>query len=46
MKQKKKLKPKEIMNLIILSYEKFFRNLNSYNFLYFKKRAGLMVLDK
>ena len=36
---------KEIINLIISSYEKFFINLNSYNYEHFKKKADLMVLN-
>ena len=34
----------KIINLIISSYEKFFNNLNSYNYLNFKKKADLMLL--
>ena len=34
---------KKIINLIILSYEKFFFNLNSYNYKDFKKKAEMMV---
>ena len=34
---------KEIINQIIFSYEKFFLNLNSYNFNNFKKKADLMA---
>ena len=42
-----KTKPKiiEIINLIISSYEKFFKNLNSYNYTNFKKKADLMILN-
>ena len=36
---------KEIINLIISSYEKFFINLNSYNYEHFKKKADSMVLN-
>ena len=36
---------KEIIDLIISSYEKFFINLNSYNYEHFKKKADLMVLN-
>ena len=36
---------KEIIDLIIFSYEKFFINLNSYNYEHFKKKADLMVLN-
>ena len=37
---------KEIIYLIISSYEKFFMNLNSYNFLHFKKKADLIALNQ
>ena len=40
---RKKPSIKKIINLIILSYEKFFFNLNSYNYKDFKKRAEMMV---
>ena len=36
---------KEIIDLIISSYEKFFIDLNSYNYGHFKKQADLMVLN-
>ena len=36
---------KEIIDLLISSYEKFFINLNSYNYEHFKKKADLMVLN-
>ena len=36
---------KDIMNLIIFSYEKFFIDLSSYNYGYFKKQAYLMTLN-
>ena len=36
---------KNIMDLIIFSYEKFFIDLNSYNYGYFKKQAYLMTLN-
>jgi len=42
---KKKPTIKEIIDLIISSYEKFFIDLNSYNYGYFKKRANLMALN-
>ena len=42
---KKKPSIKEIVNLIISSYEKFFINLHSYNYTDFKKKAELMVSD-
>ena len=40
-----KIKPpiREIMDKIIFSYENFFLNLNSYNYLSFKKKADLMA---
>ena len=42
-----KLKPeiKEILNLIISSYERFFINLNSYNYVDFKQKADFMALN-
>ena len=42
-----KIKPSimEIMDKIVFSYEKFFLNLNSYNYLSFKKRADLMAAN-
>ena len=42
---KKKPKIKEIMDLIVSSYEKFFINLNSYNYEHFKKKADLLALN-
>jgi len=42
---KKKPTIEEIINLIILSYEKFFINLNSYDYKDFKKKAELMTLN-
>ena len=42
---KKEPKIKEIIDLIIFSYEKFFINLNSYNYEHFKKKADLMALN-
>ena len=36
---------KEIIDLIISSYEKFFINLNSYNYEHFKKKADSMALN-
>ena len=36
---------KEMIDLIISSYEKFFINLNSYNYEHFKKKADSMVLN-
>ncbi len=40
---KKKPKIREIINLIIRSYEKFFNDLNIYNFENFKKKAESMA---
>ena len=42
-----KIKPpiREIMDKIIFSYEKFFLNLNSYNYLSFKRKADLMAIN-
>ena len=42
---KKKPEIKEIIDLIILSYEKFFVDLNFYNYESFKKKAESMVLN-
>tara|TARA_B100000315_G_scaffold218011_1_gene219015 strand:- start:1044 stop:1628 length:585 start_codon:yes stop_codon:yes gene_type:complete len=42
---KKKPSIKEMIRLIISSYEEFFFNLNSYNYTDFKKRADLMALN-
>ena len=42
---KKKPKIKEIIDLIISSYEKFFVDLNSYDYVHFKKKADLMALN-
>jgi len=39
---KKRPKIKEIIDIIISSYEDFFINLNSYNYLNYKKKAELM----
>jgi len=41
----KKPKINEIIDLIISSYEKFFIDLNSYNYEHFKKKADLMALN-
>ena len=41
----KKPKINEIIDLIISSYEKFFIDLNSYNYKHFKKKADLMALN-
>ena len=40
---KKIQKIKEIIDLIISSYEKFFVDLNSYDYLHFKSKANLMA---
>ena len=45
LQSKKRPKIEEIIDLIISSYEKFFVNLNSYNYVYFKKKADLMALN-
>ena len=42
---KKKPKIKEILDFIIASYEKFFVDLNSYNYKHFKEKADLMALN-
>ena len=42
----KKLSTEEIINLIISSYEKFFIDLNSYNYLNFREKIDLMKLTK
>ena len=34
---------KELINILVLSYEKFFNNLSSYNFKDYKKKVHLMV---
>jgi len=39
---KKKPTSKEIINLLIISYENFFNELDSYNFINFKTKAELM----
>ena len=36
----------EIIEMIIISYEKFFNNIKSYDYVYYKKKANLMVLEK
>ena len=41
----KRPKINEIIDLIISSYEKFFIDLNSYNYEHFKKKADLMALN-
>ena len=41
----KKPKIMAIINLIISSYEKFFINLNSYDYENFKKRAELLAIN-
>ena len=42
-----KIKPpiKEIIDKIIFSYENFFINLKSYNYLNFKKKADLIAVN-
>ena len=35
----------ELVNILVLSYEKFFNNLHSYNFNNYKKKVDLMVLS-
>ena len=45
METKEKPKIKEIMNLIISSYENFFVELNSYNYKYFRQKADLMAIN-
>ena len=42
---KKKPEIKKIIEQIIISYEKFFVDLNSYNYISFKKKADLMSLN-
>ena len=42
---KRKPKIKEILDLIILSYEKFFIDLNLYNYESFKKKAESIALN-
>ena len=42
----KKPTTQEIINLIISSYEQFFYNLKSYNFINFKKKADLMATNR
>ena len=42
---KKKPKIKEIIDLIILSYEKFFVELNAYSYLSFKRRAESLAIQ-
>ena len=42
---KQKPSIKEIIRLIVFSYEEFFFNLSSYNYSDFKKKADLMALN-
>ena len=42
---KKKPEIKEITDLLIFYYKKFFANLDSYNYLNFKKKAESMALN-
>ena len=41
----KKMTIKKFINLIILSYENFFKDLNSYNFENYKKKAESLSLN-
>ena len=41
----KKPKIKEIVDLIVFSYEKFFMNLSSYNYINFKEKSDSMALN-
>ena len=43
---KKKNAANKIVNELLLSYTNFFTNLNSYNYLKFKKKANLMVVNQ
>ena len=38
-------KIEEVIDQIIFSYERFFADLSSYNFVYFKKKADLMGIN-
>lgn len=42
---KKKVSTKEIVNKLLISYKKFFTNLNSYEYSNFKKKANLMAIN-
>ena len=42
---KKKPSVKRIINLLISSYKNFFKDINTYNYTTFKKKAELMVLN-
>jgi BirA family biotin operon repressor/biotin-[acetyl-CoA-carboxylase] ligase len=42
---KKKPQIMEIINLILFSYEKFFSNLNSYDYISFKKKAEQKIVN-
>ena len=42
---KRKITAKKVLDLIILSYENFFIDLKSYNYLEFKKKINLMSLN-
>ena len=42
---KEKVKTKKIINLIINSYENFFHNIKSYNYLNFKRKAESLALN-
>ena len=45
LESKKKPKIEEVIDQIIFSYERFFADLSSYNFVYFKKKADLMGIN-
>ena len=42
---KKELKVRALIDLIVSSYEKFFADLNSYNYINFKKKAEFLVMN-
>ena len=42
---KKKPKIEDIIDLIVITYENFFVDLNSYKYLDFKKKAETMVMN-
>ena len=42
---KKNPQIKEVIDLIISSYERFFLNLNSYSYMNFRKKADLKVIN-
>ena len=43
---KKNPTTKELINLLIISYEDFFKNLDSYNFKNFKRKTELMAINE